>query len=87
LSESNGTKSFTIQLWHIGLLLVVQLAGIAAGYGAIRQQVIDNDERVSHIENSSIVSRDEFRAFQADVLQRLDRLQQEVSDQRILAGR
>lgn len=67
-----------LKYWHIVLMLVVQLVALGIAYGRITQQMDDLARRVSAIEDSKFVSRDEFDDFRTDLRTRLDRIESEI---------
>lgn len=81
----SGGIRLDVKLWHVILLLLVQFIGMAAEWGMMRQQVSDLSDRVSRIEQnqSSAITRPEFESWRAEMLERMNRLEQEILERNL----
>lgn len=74
----NGGRTVTLGIWHVVVLLCIQFAGIAVAWGELRQEVSDLRDRTSRIESNSVITRAEFDAWRTEMLNRMDRIEQDI---------
>lgn len=71
MPETNGSGGVNVKYWQLILVLALQLAGLAYGYGRISQNVEIMQQQLNevqtHVENARIVSRDEFEYFRTEI--------------------
>lgn len=71
MPETNGSGGVNVKYWQLILVLALQLAGLAYGYGRISQNVEIMQQQLNevqtHVENARIVSRDEFEDFRTEI--------------------
>lgn len=80
---SGGTSgAVVLKYWQIVLILLVQLGGLAYGYGSMKQSVDDVVKRLDAEENKSLVNRDEFNDFRQEIRDDVKSLQLAITSER-----
>ena len=82
--KGNG-KAWVVKNWHVLLLLGVQLLGLAAAYGSLRQQQDDNAQvlhdtiiELHKIEERPVVTESEWNSWRSELLDRLNRVENKL---------
>lgn len=83
MSEHNSQQErrpggFSVQTWHIVLMLIIQMLVLAFTYGRITQSVDDLGHRLAIIEDGKLIGRDEFNSFVTQSQENQERLEREI---------
>lgn len=69
-----------IQLWHVLLLLVVQLLALGAAYGRIEANQEHTDSEVKEIKSRDVVTRSDWEAWRLELIERINRLETKIDN-------
>jgi hypothetical protein len=80
VNETNPGQDRVLYLkyWHIVIMLVVQILVLGIAYGKLTQQIEDLAGRVTTMENTKFVTRDEYDSFKTDLRDTLNRIETEI---------
>lgn len=78
--DNGGSNRITLQvsIWHVALLLVIQILALGVAYGRLSQGQDDTRKDVVRIEQQRIVSKDEFDDWKVLITERMNRMEGKI---------